>query len=109
MNRRTFAYTFPNWEDIDDSNRSPRTLEDVIDLRLSKWLDPKGEYSPRRNPVKEREKVIQRYYDDVYLENNNQRISEERKREKMEQRMMEYNTIIIIIIIIIIVVMIRGR
>ena len=85
MNRRAFAYTFPDWDDIDDSKMSPRTLEDVIDLRLSKWLDPVGEYSPRRNPVKEREQVIQRYYDDVYLHKNEEKISEERRRMKIEE------------------------
>jgi len=91
MNRRAFAYTFPDWHDIDDNKMSPRTLEDVIDLRLSKWLDPVGEYSPRRNPVKEREQVIQRYYDDVYLHKNEQKISEERRRMKIEEMQSNIN------------------
>ena len=39
MNRRNFAYTFPDWDEVNSNIMSPRTLEDVIELRLSKWLE----------------------------------------------------------------------
>lgn len=82
MNRRNFAYTFPDWDEVNSNIMSPRTLEDVIELRLSKWLDPQGEYSPRRNPVNERERVIQRHYDDTYLNMMEEQISKAKDREK---------------------------
>ena len=44
MHRQDVVYTFPNW---DDSNVN---IETVIAHRLSKWLDPNGEYSPRKVP-----------------------------------------------------------
>ena len=44
MHRQDVVYTFPNW---DDSNVN---IENVIANRLSKWLDPNGEYSRRKIP-----------------------------------------------------------
>ena len=44
MHRQDVVYTFPNW---DDSNVN---IETVIAHRLSKWLDPNGEYSRRKAP-----------------------------------------------------------
>ena len=82
MNRRNFAYTFPDWDEVNSNVMSPRTLEDVIELRLSKWLDPQGEYSPRRNPVNERERVIQRHYNDTYLNMMEEQIGKAKDQEK---------------------------